>query len=130
MPALYSASSDARAEPGHDVSARSAVLPDLWYFALPGRWLKPGTMLAKRLLGGPLVFCRPFGGRPFALDDLCPHRAMPLRHGRFDGREVECCYHGWRFDGGGRCTAIPALVDGQAFEPGRIKVRAWPVLEL
>jgi len=107
----------------------AGLLPDLWYFALPAGRLKPGRMLAKMLFGRRLLFCRPHAGPVFALDDLCPHRAMPLRHGRFDGREVECCYHGWRFDGAGRCTAIPALVEGQGFDPGRIKVRSWPVHE-
>ena len=43
---------------------------------------------------------------------------------------VECCYHGWRFDTGGRCTAIPALVPGQAFSPGQVQVRRYPVNEV
>jgi phenylpropionate dioxygenase-like ring-hydroxylating dioxygenase large terminal subunit len=64
------------------------------------------------------------------LRDICPHRGMPLSAGAFDGCEVECCYHGWRFDPDGRCTAIPALVPGQPFTPGRVRVRGYPVREV
>jgi len=109
--------------------AAADLLTDLWYFALPADRLRRGQMLGKTLFGRNLLFVRPESGPVFALDDLCPHRAMPLRHGRVAGCEVECCYHGWRFDGAGRCTAIPALVEGQGFDVGRIKVRTWPVRE-
>ncbi len=108
----------------------SAPLREVWYHALPGRRLGPGRMLAKTILGEPLLIGRAADGSVFALRDVCPHRGMPLSRGRFDGRDVECCYHGWRFAPDGRCTAIPSLVDGQAFEPGRIKVQRYPAREL
>src|SRR3954466_16177691 len=88
----------------------AAPLREAWYYALPGHRLKRGAMLAKTLLGEPLLIGRDAAGVPFALRDLCPHRGVPLSCGRFDGREVECCYHGWRFATDGRCTAIPSLV--------------------
>ncbi|MGB5135320.1 MAG: Rieske 2Fe-2S domain-containing protein, partial [Prochlorococcaceae cyanobacterium] len=43
-----------------------------------------------------------------AFADVCPHRLVPLSEGRLNERgELECPYHGWSFDGEGRCTAIP-----------------------
>ncbi len=43
-----------------------------------------------------------------AFADVCPHRLVPLSEGRLNERgELECPYHGWSFDGSGRCTAIP-----------------------
>jgi phenylpropionate dioxygenase-like ring-hydroxylating dioxygenase large terminal subunit len=108
----------------------SAPLREVWYYALPGRRLAPGRTLAKTILGEPLLIGRAADGSVFALRDVCPHRGMPLSRGRFDGSEVECCYHGWRFAPDGRCTAIPSLVDGQAFEPGRIKVQGYPAREV
>ena len=87
-------------------------------------------MLAKVMLGEPVLIGRDAAGAPFALRDLCPHRGMRLTAGRFDGREVECCYHGWRFDTGGQCTLIPSLVPGQAFTPGRIHVRSYRAQEV
>ena len=105
-------------------------LRDLWYFAVPGTRLARGRMLAKTMLGEPLLIGRDEAGGVFALRDICPHRGIPLTCGSFDGREVECCYHGWRFDTGGHCTAIPALVPGQAFTPDRIRVCSYPVRDV
>jgi phenylpropionate dioxygenase-like ring-hydroxylating dioxygenase large terminal subunit len=108
----------------------AALLPDLWYYAMPGRTLARGRMLAKTLASQPLLFARTRAGEPFALLDICPHRGIPLHHGNFDGAEVECCYHGWRFDQTGRCTAIPSLVEGQDFDISKIKVRRFPCREV
>jgi phenylpropionate dioxygenase-like ring-hydroxylating dioxygenase large terminal subunit len=54
---------------------------------------------------------------------------MPLSEGAFDGGEIECCYHGWRFATDGKCTAIPSLVDGQEFDLARIAVARYPACE-
>ncbi len=108
----------------------AAPLREAWYYAAAGRCIKPRAMVAKLMLGEPVLIGRDAEGAAFALRDLCPHRGMRLSAGRFDGREVECCYHGWRFDTGGRCTAIPSLVPGQAFAPGRVRVRAYPAREV
>ena len=108
----------------------AAPLREVWYFALAGVRVRRRRLVAKTLLGEPLVFGRADDGQVFALRDICPHRAIPLSHGRFDGREVECCYHGWRFDPAGQCTAIPSLVEGQDFDIRRIRVKAYPAREV
>lgn len=104
-------------------------LRNIWYYGLPSSALKPGGMTAKLLLDEPVLFCRKDNGEVFALRDVCPHRGIPLSYGRFDGQEVECCYHGWKFDGGGRCTCIPSLTGHENIEPGKIAVRHYPVRE-
>ena len=105
-------------------------LKNLWYFAHRGDRLKQGAMVAKTLLGEPVLLARDADGIPFAIHDICPHRGIPLSKGRFDGREVECCYHGWRFNREGRCTAIPSLVEGQKFNVERVGVRRYPCREV
>jgi len=105
-------------------------LHNLWYLALPGSRLRRGHMTAKTLLGEPLLIGRNRAGEPFALRDICPHRGIPLSHGRFDGREIECCYHGWRFDTGGQCTAIPSLSDDRRLNLARICVHRYPCREV
>lgn len=107
----------------------AVLLRDFWYLAGPASLLRPGRMLAKTLFGEPLLLARGQDGQVFALRDICPHRGIPLSYGRFDGREVTCRYHGWRFNGEGRCTAIPSLTPGQDFDCGRIKVQRFPVAE-
>ncbi|MBT5654911.1 MAG: Rieske 2Fe-2S domain-containing protein, partial [Alphaproteobacteria bacterium] len=55
---------------------------------------------------------------------------IPLTSGRFDGKEVECCYHGWRFNEKGKCTEIPSLAKGQDFDLSKIKVKTYPCEEV
>ena len=108
----------------------AAPLREMWYLALWGAALRRGRMAAKTVLGEPLLLCRAGDGEVFALRDICPHRGIPLSCGRFDGHEVECCYHGWRFDRSGRCTAIPALLPDQEFDLARIRVKRYPAVEV
>jgi phenylpropionate dioxygenase-like ring-hydroxylating dioxygenase large terminal subunit len=108
----------------------AAPLREAWYYAVPSRRLRRRKMLAKVMLGEPILIGRDAAGAPFALRNLCPHRGMPLSAGHFDGHEVECCYHGWRFDTSGCCTAIPSLVPGQAFAPRLVHVRRYPAREV
>lgn len=112
------------------IEQKQTFLRNIWYYALPGRQLKAGQMLAKQLLGEPVVFGRTRTGEVFALRDICPHRAVPLSCGRFDGTEIECAYHGWRFDDRGGCTVIPALNADQDLDLSKFSVRRYPVREV
>jgi len=107
-----------------------APLREAWYYAAPGRAAGRGRMVARTMLGEKVLVGRDREGAVFALRDICPHRGMPLSFGAFDGSELECCYHGWRFTTGGRCTLIPSLVPGQAFDLARIAVPRYPAREV
>jgi phenylpropionate dioxygenase-like ring-hydroxylating dioxygenase large terminal subunit len=109
---------------------KNFFLRNVWYYAMPGGQLKPGNAIAKTFLGEPVLLARSRNGKVFALRDICPHRGIPLSCGRFDGQEVECCYHGWRFDETGRCTAIPSLVEDQNLDFSRFRVKQYPVREV
>jgi phenylpropionate dioxygenase-like ring-hydroxylating dioxygenase large terminal subunit len=101
----------------------------MWYYAVPGERLRPGKTLAKTLLGEPLLLGRANSGAVFALRNICPHRGIPLSYGRFDGKEIECCYHGWRFAPSGACTAIPSLAADQRFDLATVSAQAYPARE-
>ncbi len=47
-------------------------------------------------------------------EDRCPHRLAPLSEGRLEagGTRLACSYHGWEFDGSGKCTHIPQVRGG------------------
>ena len=50
------------------------------------------------------------GDQFYALDDTCPHAGGPLSEGSIEGEDVECPWHGSRFNiKTGEATAPPAL---------------------
>src|SRR3954471_23925492 len=93
-----------------------ARLTRFWYVACQSADLRDRP-LARSVLGVPLVLFRGEGGKAAALLDRCPHRNVPLSLGRVvAGGRLECAYHGWQFEGGGRCTHIPGLLVEQGRE--------------
>ena len=99
----------------------SLMLFGFWYRALPAKDVGRNCLKKAMLLEVPFVLGRDGEGRPFALQDACPHRGMPLSYGRFDGQQLECSYHGWRFDAhSGQCRLIPSLTPDQLLKVDRI----------
>jgi len=108
----------------------SLMLFGFWYRALPSNKLARGKLTKAMLLETPLALGRDRSGRAFALRDACPHRGMPLSCGQLDGEQVECSYHGWRFDAHtGQCTLIPSLVADQKLKVDRIYAGSYPCEE-
>ena len=99
--------------------------PDYWYPAAWSRELKAGKTFAASFAGEPIVLARPIDGPVFALEDRCAHRQVPLSKGVVDGCSIRCCYHGWRYDGSGRCVDVPYLGKGKL--PNG--VRSYPCFE-
>ena len=62
-------------------------------------------------------------GKPYLTEFRCPHRGLQLSTGWVEGNEIRCYYHGWKFDGAGRCTAQPA--EPQPFLD-RVKIKTYP----
>ncbi|MFM6854585.1 MAG: Rieske 2Fe-2S domain-containing protein, partial [Sphingopyxis sp.] len=67
--------------------------------------------MAVKLMGHPLVVFRD-GDAVGVLEDRCPHRNVPLSSGRCVDGQIECPYHGWRFDTQGQCRLVPGSIDG------------------
>ena len=108
----------------------SLMLFGFWYRALPSDKVKRSELLPIMLLEQPLVVGRDREGRAFALRDACPHRGMPLSCGRFEGGQIECCYHGWQFVAhSGQCTLVPSLVADQKLKIDRIYAGSYPCEE-
>ncbi|MGJ7515015.1 Rieske (2Fe-2S) protein [Pseudomonas baetica] len=56
-------------------------------------------------------------GELYAIDDSCPHQGASLCGGRLDGRVIQCCAHGLRFD----------LASGYLLNSNKLKVANYPV---
>lgn len=77
------------------------------------------------VIGDNLVLYRTQDGALVALEDLCPHRLLPLSMGKLVGDAVQCGYHGLTFDCSGKCIRVP----GQDNLPDNAVVRTYPVVE-
>jgi phenylpropionate dioxygenase-like ring-hydroxylating dioxygenase large terminal subunit len=106
------------------------MLWGFWYPALRSEEVRGRQLVRAMLLDVPLMLGRDAHGKPFALRDVCPHRAFPLSFGRFDGANVECAYHGWQFDAHtGQCLVIPSLTPNSNLKCDRIYAGSFPCEE-
>jgi len=102
------------------------MLKNLWYVLGHSTDVRAEPVMVTAL-GQKLVLFRDSAGLACVLSDVCAHRGGSLSHGRMVGGEVACPYHGWRYDGNGICTHIPAQ-PGQRV-PARARVDAYPTVE-
>jgi phenylpropionate dioxygenase-like ring-hydroxylating dioxygenase large terminal subunit len=102
------------------------VHPTGWYQVAWSAELPPGGVLSRRYFGVDLVLFREEGGTARLLDAHCPHLGAHLGEGGWvEGPDIVCPFHGWRWSGEGRNTAIP-----YSDRPNRgQRLRCWPVAE-
>ncbi|MFQ5633984.1 MAG: Rieske 2Fe-2S domain-containing protein [Gammaproteobacteria bacterium] len=101
---------------------------NFWYPVCTAAELTAEAPLRVRILGLRLAAFRDSEGAAHVLADTCVHRGGSLGKGKVAGDHLACPYHGWQFDGAGRCAHIPVLgEDGKI--PGRAKVDSYPVIE-
>ena len=84
---------------------------------------------AARILGEDLVVYRDQAGRYGVVGEQCPHRKASLAFGRVDAEGIRCPYHGWKFDGTGKCLEQPAEPSESGFRE-KIKHTAYPAERL
>ena len=82
------------------------MIPNQWYPICLGRELR-SRPLALRRMGRDLVAWRTADGCAVVMDDRCPHRGAALSLGKVRGEELECPWHGFRYDASGACRRIP-----------------------
>lgn len=99
-------------------------LRNCWYVAATAPELER-DLLARTLLGRPVVMYRQEDGTPVALEDRCAHRFLPLSQGRLVGDHVQCGYHGMEFDCSGSCVKVP----GQDSVPRGASIQSFPMVE-
>jgi 5,5'-dehydrodivanillate O-demethylase oxygenase subunit len=84
---------------------------------------------AVRILGEDLVVFQDKSGAYGLIGRNCPHRRASLAYGRVEEHGIRCAYHGWKFDGMGRCLETPAEPTDSPLK-NRIRQKAYPVEKL
>jgi 5,5'-dehydrodivanillate O-demethylase len=88
-----------------------------------GRWTK-----RVRIMGEDLVLFRDRQGRFGLIGEACPHRRASLAYGIPTNEGIRCPYHGWMFDGAGRCLEQPNEPEGSTFKD-KVSLPGYPVRE-
>ncbi|MCC6811486.1 MAG: aromatic ring-hydroxylating dioxygenase subunit alpha [Deltaproteobacteria bacterium] len=112
----------------HRERVRAAGLSgDYWYPAMWSKDLQKGDVKEVVFWKQSIAVFRDEEGRVQAIEDRCPHRNIKLSLGEVKGCGVQCPYHGWVFNGEGRCTDIPHEV--RTKNKPDIRVGNFPVAE-
>jgi len=105
---------------------RTGINPNRWYMIAKASDVKE-RLLGREIWKQRVVVFRTLTGDIRAFEDRCAHRGVRLSHGRIVDGNIECLYHGWRFDAGGRCVHIPHLASKPTLP--ECGVRSFPVME-
>ncbi len=85
--------------------------------------IAPGAAKPLRIMGEDFTLFRGESGAVYLVDFRCAHRGAQLSIGWVEGETVRCRYHGWRYDGTGRCVEQPGEGEGSFCERVRIDAR-------
>jgi len=78
-----------------------------WHPVMIASQLQPGKARPLHVLGESFTLYRGTDGIARVTDFRCPHRGTQLSTGTIEGESIRCLYHGWRFDGAGKCVEQP-----------------------
>ena len=93
---------------------------------------EPGSMLARDILGMPLLLVRDREGQIQVLLNVCRHRGARLLLGENEvcrRVSLSCPYHGWTYDLQGRLRTIPAQTGFPSTDPASRGLRRLPAVE-
>ena len=104
-------------------------LRNYWYPVLRTEHVPPDRPVGFKALNESLVAWRDASGKPHVAHDKCPHRAAKFSAGRVLAGDLQCAWHGLRFDGSGRCTLIPWEPNDSPLKAD-VRVRTYPAADL
>lgn len=96
-----------------------------WFCVGEDSALAPGALERVRAFGQELILWKGEDGQAHLNEAYCPHLGAHLGYGgRVEGNTLRCPFHGWKFDGEGRCVEIPYAKR----IPPKAAVASWPVV--
>lgn len=79
--------------------------------------LEPGTLKEVVIDDTPICLARTSDGEIYAFRNNCSHRDFPLHTGTLEESQIECSWHGARFDvTTGRALRLPAIRPIRTYE--------------
>jgi 5,5'-dehydrodivanillate O-demethylase oxygenase subunit len=84
------------------------LLRSFWQPIARSDSVAPGAARGLKVMGEELTLYRGESGAAHLVGGRCAHRCTVLHTGWIQGEDIRCMYHGWKYDGSGRCIEIPA----------------------
>ena len=101
--------------------------PNGWFRVAFSAEVPRGRVRAVRFFGREMVVFRGEDGVAHVLDAYCSHLGAHLgKGGKVVGNTLKCPFHGWRYDGEGKCIEVPFATK----IPSGARVGCWPVREV
>uniref|UniRef100_A0A453PVA9 Rieske domain-containing protein n=1 Tax=Aegilops tauschii subsp. strangulata TaxID=200361 RepID=A0A453PVA9_AEGTS len=94
-----------------------------WYPLYLSKEVPDDAALPLTVFDRQLVLYRDAAGVLRCHEDRCPHRLAKLSEGQLVDGKLECLYHGWQFDGEGKCVKIPQVLSRPALLSNQ--VHSW-----
>ncbi|USN52412.1 MAG: Rieske 2Fe-2S domain-containing protein [Candidatus Nomurabacteria bacterium] len=102
------------------------TIPNGWYVVSTSDELKKREIKSLRYFGRDLVLYRDNNNQARLVDAYCPHMGAHFGDGKIIKNELVCPFHGFAFDGTGRCTRTPYPTKRP---PQRAKLTTYPIRE-
>jgi 5,5'-dehydrodivanillate O-demethylase len=100
-----------------------------WHPILPEIKLADNPVQKVRILGEDLILYRDREGGLGLVARRCPHRSFDMQFGIPENEGLRCPYHGWMFDGTGKCIQQPLEPLEKGFKD-KVTIGAYPVQAL
>jgi renierapurpurin 18,18'-hydroxylase len=105
---------------------RAGINSNCWYMIAKSSEIQQQPV-KREIWNQSVVLFRTGHGELHALEDRCAHRLVRLSHGQVIDDRIECAYHGWQFNGTGRCVHIPHLASKTTLP--NCQVKSFPLVE-
>ncbi len=105
-----------------------AGLQNLWYPICQSTAVA-GAPYGMTRLGADIVAWRDTSGRVHVHRDSCLHRGTRLSDGVVGNDQIRCAYHGWSYDGEGRCVHIPTSRNANETLAPKLRLQTYPSQE-
>jgi phenylpropionate dioxygenase-like ring-hydroxylating dioxygenase large terminal subunit len=101
--------------------------PAGWFCVGFSNELRKSDVRSLRYFGQDLICFRTQSGIAVVMDAHCPHLGAHLGYGgKVQGEQIQCPFHGWKFDKEGKCTFVPHAKR----TPDKATLKSWICKEI
>jgi nitrite reductase/ring-hydroxylating ferredoxin subunit len=107
-------------------TSMGSLLRKFWHPIAVSDQLQRGKALPIKIMNEELTLYRGESNKPYLVAGRCAHRQTLLHTGWVEGEFIRCMYHGWQYNGEGRCVHQPAEREPRKCN---VKISSYPVRE-